>query len=440
MNRLMLSLLLLIWSTVHAQRQAYVVNNLAETLSLIDLDDETVENHIVVLGETPNQVVYQDDYLYVVNSISADVQKIDMRTHQPVADIYLPVGSNPYFIAFGQGLAYVTGWVSGKVYEIDLSSNEVSRELEIAGYPEGIIFCDGRLYVTQTYLDPDDFSYGQGRIAIIDAAAFTLESQVDVGKNPQWIIRAPDGRLHIVCTGNYSDIEGSVYIFDPASEAVIDSILIGGQPANLAISSAGIGYLAAGGWVVHGYIYSYDIQSGDIIHGPSNPILAGLGVTWVAVDSLGFVYSCDFGDDTVSKLSPSGEMLGSFNLGDGPISITIVDDAVIATEPDENAVLPDRSGLLGNYPNPFNAGTLIRYELPHADTAPRMVEIYDIMGRLVKSLRLETADRISLVYWDGTDDRGGECASGLYFARLMGQRNSDYGVSSAHVVKMTVIR
>jgi len=252
------------------------------------------------------------------------VQKIDRQTHQPVADIYLPIGSNPYFIAFSQNYGYVTGWVSGKVYEIDLSSNQVERELEIGGYPEGILFADGLLYVTQTYFDPDDYSYGQGKIAIIDATTFTLESQVDVGKNPQWVSRAPDGGLHVVCTGNYNDVEGSVYIFDPVSEAVVDSILIGGQPASLAISPLGIGYLAAGGWINHGYIYCYDIQTGDIIRGESNPILSGLGVTWVAVDSLGFVYSCDFGDDTVTKLSFSGEVIRTFGMGDGPISMTIV--------------------------------------------------------------------------------------------------------------------
>lgn len=431
MNRLALSLLLLISSSAFAQRQAYVVNNLAETLSLIDLESEAVENHIVVLGETPNQVVYHDDYLYVVNSISANVLKIDRLTHQPVADIYLPIGSNPYFIAFGENYGYVTGWVSGKIYEIDLSTNQLDRELEIGGYPEGILLADGLLYVTQTYFNPDDFSYGQGKIAIVDPAAFALERQVDVGTNPQWISRARDGRLHIVCTGNYVDVEGSVYIYDPVSETVVDSVMIGGQPASLAISPQGVGYLAAGGWIDHGYIYSYDIQSGDIIRGPSNPILSGLGVTWMAVDSLGFVYSCNFGDDTVSKLSPSGEMLGSFNMGDGPISITIVDDATIGIEPEENVILPDRTGFLSNYPNPFNSGTVIRYELPSTHMAPLTVEIYDLMGRRVKLFRLETGDRRGLVYWDGTDDTGEECASGSYFARLAGTYSSE---------KMTMIK
>lgn len=440
MNRLALSLLLLFSSPVLAQRQAYVVNNLAETLSMIDLEEETVENHIVVLGETPNQVVYHEDYLYIVNSISANVQKIDQQTHQQVADIYLPVGSNPYFIAFDQDYGYVTGWVSGKVYEIDLSTDQVGREIEIGGFPEGILLAGGLLYVTQTYFNPDDFSYGQGKIAIVDPVAFTLERQVDVGKNPQWISRAPDGRLHIVCTGNYFDVEGSVYIFDPVSETVVDSVLIGGQPAMLAISPPGIGYLAAGGWIDQGHIYSYDIQSGDILRGPSNPIIAGLGVTWVAVDSQGFIYSCNFGDDTVSKLSPSGEILGSFNMGDGPVSITIVDDVIIGIEPEENVNLPDRTGLLGNYPNPFNSGTLIRYELPPADMAPLRVEIYDLVGRRVKLFRLETGDRKGVVYWDGTDDNGGDCASGSYFARLAGSRGPEDELSSEVVVKMMMIR
>ena len=440
MNRLALSLLLLISSPAFAQRQAYVVNNLAETLSLIDLESETVENHIVVLGETPNQVVYHGDYLYVVNSISANVQKIDQQTHQVVADIYLPIGSNPYFIAFGEDYGYVTGWVSGKVYEIDLATDQVGRELEIGGFPEGVLLADGLLYVTQTYFNPDDFNYGQGKIAIVDPVAFTLESQVNVGQNPQGISRAPDGRLHIVCTGNYFDVEGSVYIFDPVSEIVVDSILIGGQPASLAISPSGIGYLAAGGWIDHGHIYSYDIQSGDIIRGPSNPIMAGLGVTGVAVDSLGFIYSCNFGDDTVSKLSPSGEILGSFNMGDGPISITIVDDTIIGTEPEEHVALPSKNGLLGSHPNPFNSGTLIRYELPSADMAPLTIEIYDLMGRRVKLLRLETGGRRGVVYWDGTDDTGGDCASGLYFARLAGSHGSDDEISGAVAVKMSIIR
>jgi hypothetical protein len=436
MNKFLLVLAVLISSPALAQRQAFVVNNLAETLSLIDLDDETVENHITILGETPNQVALHGDYLYVVNSVSADIQKIDPSSHEVAADIYLPIGSNPYYMAFGGDLGYVTGWVSGMVYEIDLAANDVGREIEIGGYPEGVLCDDGLVYVTQTYFNPDDFSYGQGRLAIIDVEDFSLVDEYDIGKNPQWISRAPDGRLHIVCTGDYSDIEGSVYVFDPISREVEDSVLIGGQPANLAISPYGTGYLAAGGWVDYGHIYSYDIETGEIIRGPSNPITSGLGVTWVGVDSLGFLYSCDLGDDTVTKLSPAGEIMRSFNLGDGPIWMVILDDSIIGIEPDDGIGLPERAGLTGNYPNPFNSVTAIEFEMPPEEFSEGRIEILSILGSKIRSLPVETYGTGGLVYWDGLDDEGRPCVSGVYFARLvLGER-----YVAETVIKMSLVR
>ena len=436
MSRYLLIMTIMLSSSALAQRQAFVVNNLAETLSLIDLDDETVENHVVVLGETPNQVAFHRDFLYVVNSVSADIQKINPANNEVVADIYLPIGSNPYYMAFGGDYGYVTGWISGKVYEVDLAANEVGREIEIGGYPEGILYDDGLIYVTQTYFNPDDFSYGQGRLAVIDARDLTLEDQIDIGKNPQWISRAPDGRLHIVCTGNYYDVEGSVYIFDPVDQAVEDSILIGGQPAMLAISPYGTGYLAAGGWFDNGQVYSYDVVTGDVIRGPSNPIASGLGVTWVAVDSLGFVYSCDLGDDTVTKLSPSGEILRAFNLGDGPICMVILDDTIIGTDPDDDVRLPERVGLPGNYPNPFNGGTAIKYELPRHSRSGARIEVYSVLGSKIRSLPVETDRADGLVYWDGLDDKGGPCVSGVYFARLVwGKRHMADSVLKMSLVK-----
>jgi DNA-binding beta-propeller fold protein YncE len=436
MSRYLLIMMFLLSPPVLAQRQAFVVNNLAETLSLINLDDETVENHITILGETPNQVAFHDGFLYVVNSVSADIQKIDPSSHEIVADIYLPVGCNPYYLAFGGDYGYVTGWVSGRIYEIDLAANEVARESVIGGYPEGIIYDDGRVYVTQTYFNPDDFSYGQGRLAVIDIEDFTLEDQIEIGKNPQWISRAPDGRLHIVCTGNYSDVEGSIYVFDPAVSVVEDSILVGGQPAMLAVSPYGIGYLAAGGWVDYGHIYSYDMETGEIIRGPSNPITSGLGITWVAVDSLGFLYSCDLGDDTVTKLSQSGEVLRGFALGDGPISMVIMDDSIIGTEPDDDVKLPKRAGLTGNYPNPFNGATAIQYELPQGAASGARIEIFSILGSRIRSLPVETSGANGLVYWDGLNEAGQPCVSGVYFARLM--QGEQYGGET--VIKLSLVK
>jgi YVTN family beta-propeller protein len=417
---LYLSLLVIyffITSITLATPQAFVVNNLAETLSRIDLSNGSVQNHITVLGTTPNQISYSGGYLYVLNSISADLQKIDPQTHSVIADIPLPAGSNPYNMALDDQYAYVVCLVSGSVERIDLSTNQLNGEITIGGYPEGALIFGNRLYVAQTGFNPNDFSYGQGQMAVIGLDSFTLETEVNVGKDPQSIIATPDGRLHVVCTGNYVDISGAIYIYNPLSGAVEDSILIGGQPVNGVIASDGICFLAAGGWVDHGYIYSYNAESGEVLHGPSNPIQAGLGISALAMDSLGFIYSCDFGSDTVTKLNSSGQIITTYDVGDGPQSIVILDDRTNGIEDQADRIRPNSPSILGSYPNPFNSEALIEYRLP-AGINRASLTIFDIGGRLIRRLNLGTGGDIGEVVWNGRSDNGLACPSGLYLARL----------------------
>jgi len=81
-------------------------------------------------------------------------------------------------------------------------------------------------------------------------------------------------------------------------------------------------------------------------------------------------------------------------------------------------VVPVRYRLSQNVPNPFNPMTTIRFELPEA-TSVRL-EVYDISGRLVRSLiggRAMSAGRQEVV-WNGKDDSGLQVAAGVYFYHL----------------------
>ncbi|MBD3347925.1 MAG: T9SS type A sorting domain-containing protein [Candidatus Eisenbacteria bacterium] len=71
-----------------------------------------------------------------------------------------------------------------------------------------------------------------------------------------------------------------------------------------------------------------------------------------------------------------------------------------------------------NYPNPFNPVTNIAYSVQQA--GPVTIEVYNISGKLVKTLLSEelTAGASGTVVWDGTDEHGQKCASGVYFARV----------------------
>ncbi|MAF11756.1 hypothetical protein CMK11_15020 [Candidatus Poribacteria bacterium] len=85
--------------------------------------------------------------------------------------------------------------------------------------------------------------------------------------------------------------------------------------------------------------------------------------------------------------------------------------------------VPDgATGLLPNYPNPFNPETWIPFELNEA--AEVTFTIYDVLGRVVR--RIELGYRAPGVYhatssaahWDGRNDHSEEVASGTYFVGL----------------------
>jgi hypothetical protein len=81
--------------------------------------------------------------------------------------------------------------------------------------------------------------------------------------------------------------------------------------------------------------------------------------------------------------------------------------------------LPERYGIISNYPNPFNGITMI--ELSGFTDDNLAVEIYDIAGRLVRSIPTGGAKRVA---WDGSDASGNDVAAGIYFARMsLGESN-----------------
>jgi hypothetical protein len=81
-------------------------------------------------------------------------------------------------------------------------------------------------------------------------------------------------------------------------------------------------------------------------------------------------------------------------------------------------VLPTALALRGNYPNPFNPKTDIRFDLPSAGKTE--LAVYDVKGRRVVTLLDGDMPAGShTVSWDGRDAEGGPVSSGVYFARVL---------------------
>jgi hypothetical protein len=73
--------------------------------------------------------------------------------------------------------------------------------------------------------------------------------------------------------------------------------------------------------------------------------------------------------------------------------------------------------LSQNYPNPFNPATTIRFSL--REKGKVSIRIYDVAGRLVKTLVDEVRDAGAHAEpWDGLNNRGAKIASGVYFYKM----------------------
>ena len=84
--------------------------------------------------------------------------------------------------------------------------------------------------------------------------------------------------------------------------------------------------------------------------------------------------------------------------------------------------IPEKTGLLANYPNPFNPETWIPYQL--ATGADVQIRIYAAPGALVRTLNVGHQpaglyqQRSRAAYWDGKNESGEPVASGVYFYTL----------------------
>ena len=85
-------------------------------------------------------------------------------------------------------------------------------------------------------------------------------------------------------------------------------------------------------------------------------------------------------------------------------------------------MIPEKTVLFANYPNPFNPETWIPYHL--AKDTEVTVKIYDATGALVRRLEMgyQKAGYYTnpkrAVYWDGKNELGERVASGVYFYTL----------------------
>jgi hypothetical protein len=103
------------------------------------------------------------------------------------------------------------------------------------------------------------------------------------------------------------------------------------------------------------------------------------------------------------------------NAGD-PAVVSILSGGIVVSAPIHPEV-PQEFALSQNFPNPFNPSTVVEFAVPQ--TAEIDLGVYNILGQKVTTLRSGTVTSgYYTASWNGTNEKGGDVSSGVYFIRM----------------------
>lgn len=170
-----------------------------------------------------------------------------------------------------------------------------------------------------------------------------------------------------------------------------------------------------------------DDLSVDLLRPPYEVVPGDPGWQVVEIDFDAFTVENRYGGqdrivEEVDAIVLRGSMAGTLYLDDvrlvtripaappEPPEATSVSESHVGGAPGEYALGP-------SYPNPFNAGTVVLFDLPEAGEA--RLSVYNLAGqRVVELVRGRREAGTHRVSWDGRDASGGALASGVYLVRL----------------------
>ncbi|MDY0151837.1 MAG: T9SS type A sorting domain-containing protein [Candidatus Cloacimonas sp.] len=348
----------------------YVVNSQSRTLSRIDTATDNVQNVFAQLGNIPNKVVVGEDYLWSVNSGDNAVQKIDRETGAVLANILVANGSNPWDAFLHEGFLYVTGLFTNKVYRINTQTGLVTGSVSVGYAPEALCVVGGKLYICNAgnYAQ----NYSGSSVSVIDIASFSVLKTISVNANPQYIT-LHNGLLHISCTGNWTDVAGSITIINPITDTITHTLPLGGTPGSIWINNQNQAYVADSNGV---NLYSYHAMDFNITHGADNP-LAGGGSEVGGSPTMLAVLVPNWGSSaTVKIFRPDLSNWKQYTVGMVPTDMKVA--------PSSSAIedaLVSQPIKISTYPNPIRAGELLQFSSAKALNGE--LSLYNLKGQLI---------------------------------------------------------
>ena len=193
---------------------------------------------MIVYGSKVYVAVFGSDLIYVLNKQGKEIGVIRSSTNQ-----------QPRNMTAYNGNVYVT-YFDGYLAKIDTTSYQIESQVKVGRYPEYVREANNKLYVANSGgLDyASELGYDK-TVSVIDPVSMTVINTLEVVINPDKMAVDSDGSVFVVSNGDYSTVPNTLQKIDSQTDEVT-------------ILDINATYIATNGNNLY-YIYSQWIPTGN---------------------------------------------------------------------------------------------------------------------------------------------------------------------------------
>ena len=218
------------------------------SLSYLDLTTGQVSNNVFAaangrpLGDVCQSVTLIDSLAYLVVNNSGKIEVIHARTFRSVATI-TGLTSPRHLLPVSATKAYCTDLYANAVAVIDLPSGRVTGRIALPGWTEALVTAAGYVFIT---------NLRRRHVYVVDPATDRLVDSVDVGGGSNSLCLDAAGKLWVACDATDADVAAPALVrLDPATRRVERRMAFDAGPRHLCTNGAADTlYALAGGQVV----------------------------------------------------------------------------------------------------------------------------------------------------------------------------------------------
>ena len=169
------------------------------------------------LGDTGQDILYHDGYLYVSVSGSKYIAKLDLEGREVARRSITPEEGDPRYLAAKGDYLYVTLY-SGRVAKMNTSDLSVVDYAPVGNNPEGIVVYKDQLLVANSGWA--NTTCCDSTLTIIDIETFEPVGRIEVEHNPQSLVVAGDSVYLLAYGKNYVTTLQSINVVERTARTI----------------------------------------------------------------------------------------------------------------------------------------------------------------------------------------------------------------------------